>query len=140
MMLDALFQFSSAQAFNTDGTDSTNIMDLGVANRRLGAGEALYVFINVTTVCASAAKSVTLRQSANSDMSTETDLATLVTLGATDAVGTKYIIPLPVTSITQRYIDLEYNGSGSGTGAVDAHLVLGPADEFEYPDGLTITG
>lgn len=140
MILDSLLQFSAAQAFNTDGTDSTNIIDLGVANRRVGAGEALYVVVNVTTVCASAAKSVTLRQSANSNMGTETDLATLVTLGTTDAVGTKYVIPLPVNTITQRYIDLEYNGSGSGTGAVDAHLVIGPADEFEYPDGLTITG
>lgn len=138
MIIDNNLLFSDAQAITATAA-STNVIDTGPlfsgnTGRRLGHGKRAYIFVTVDTAFTDSGSdstvAITLRTDDNASMSSATVVATLTTLAALTAAGTKAFFPIPMAAY-ERYIDLNYtlaNGNLS-TGAITAGIVL-DADEF----------
>ena len=135
MILSAQSLFSDDQAI-TVSTDSTNVVDLGVAgtpygagaplNRDIGKGAGIPILVQVTE-----------------DFATLTSLTINVSTGATTALGTTVISQtIPVADlvagkqlsivvlpndITERYLGIEYvvTGTTATAGAITAGITMG---------------
>jgi hypothetical protein len=150
-MVDALSKFSDAQAIAQNAganEDSTNVLDLDQALGKDFAGNArvpdpfrpgLGVEIVVTTALAGNGAVLTwtvYEHTAAASITSGNLIASLppITVGAGGvAAGTRYFIPLPVDTIDERYLGLNYAVATANltAGAVDAALVYGP--EKIYP-------
>jgi len=117
MFIDAELLFSDAQSL-TATADSTNVVDLGVAGRDIGAGEPLYVVLVVDKAAAAgdAAKTLTIVLSTGAATTLGTTiLSTPAITGANLTLGrTPIVIPIP-PNIAERYIGLEYTLSDTFT-------------------------
>ena len=146
MLIDNNLLFSDAQAITATAASSNQIdtgpLFSGNTGRRLGHGKRAYVFISVDTAFTDSGSdstvTVTLRTDDNSSMSSPTVVATLTTLAALTAAGTKVFFPIPMGTY-ERYIDLNYtlaNGNLT-TGAVTAGIVLDADDYYTTAPGYT---
>lgn len=148
MLLDNQLLFSDAQAITATAV-STNVIDTapffsGVTGRALGVGKQLYVFWGVDTAFTDSGSDSTVAISVETDdnasMSSATTLATMVTLAALSAAGTRGVFALP-SGTYERYIAVRYtlaNGNLT-TGAITSGLTLNP-DQWTSTVGGFTTG
>ncbi len=124
-LLDKKLEFSDAQAV-TSTADSTNTLDMQVADANLGAGKPLWLIVEVGETFANATSmKVTLQDSAT-DFSGATLIDSKVHLEAALVKGFRLLaVPLPAEH--KRYLKLVYTVSGThNAGAVNAYLTMGP--------------
>lgn len=144
MYLDAHNLFSDAQAI-TSSAASTNLIDLGVANRNLGVGQPVYVVVQcdvaMTDASSNSTVAVTIEQDTAAAFSSATAVQTIGTFAAVSAVGTRIFAAIQPDAITERYIRVYYNVANGvlTTGSFTAYLTDNVQAEFEYPDGFTIS-
>lgn len=145
MILDAQNLFSDAQAITATAV-STNSIDLGMTSGYdLGAGEDLYVHLNVdvafTDSGSDSTVTVTLVTDDNAALSSPTAVQTLGTFPALSAVGAKIVACIQPGLSFERYVGLNYtlaNGNLT-TGSITAALVKDPDAYKSYPDAITIS-
>lgn len=149
MILDADLLFSDAQAV-TAAAASTNYYDTGPlfsgnTGRNLGAGDELYVAISVdvamTDASSNSTLAVTLETDDNTSFSSASTVATLVTIPATTAAGTKYFVALPrqTTVNYERYIRIYFTPANGDltTGSFTVALVKDVDNWTSYKSGAT---
>ena len=148
MIHDALNRFANATALSTSGTGRALVgdqIDLGAAQRDVGAGRQLYVVIQVTAAVTSAgAATVDFELVSDAAAAIATD-GTATVHGTTGAIGkaslvagAEWVIPLPQEgNAYERYLGLISNiGTAALTaGAVTAFLTDQPKQHKTYPDG-----
>lgn len=146
-IIDAAQQFSVAQSLAATAV-STNQIDLW-EERRIGSGEPMCVVVVVTTVLDAGNADETYTVTIQSDMdvafgSPATVLAAYA-LPRGSAAGTRFILPIPIGALTERYIRLSYTvGGTTPSGAVTAWLSpismadTGASNTY-YPDAMTIS-
>jgi hypothetical protein len=134
MITDAQTKFSDAQALTTGTVVSTNAYDMGVA-RDIGRGRDLRVFANVVTAFLGGTSiQANLIESANSDLSSATVIASgpVVPLASLTAGASLLDIPLPKTS--KRYQGIQYVIVGTMTaGAVSAGMAMNTDSNTTFP-------
>lgn len=148
MILDALTRVSDAQDFTGAGDEvSESSIDLGnvTPKRDVGAGEALAVFIVVTTLAADGGGGTfqfAFIQSANADLSSGDQLVLSQSVAkAALPAGTIVQIDIPPGVITKRYIGAQ-GILGGTTPTVSASIFIAPrsfAQQFKsYARGYVI--
>jgi hypothetical protein len=146
MIIDAHQRFSVAQSLAATAV-STNVIDLG-AERRIGSGKPMAIVIVVTTALdggnADETYTATIQTDDNEAFASATTLAGTgaASLPRGSAAGTKFILPIPPGSATERYIRLNYTvGGTTPSGAVTAWLTSMDAiqNEAYYADAITIS-
>jgi hypothetical protein len=146
MIIDAQQRFSSAQSVAATAV-STNIIDLGI-ERRIGSGKPMCIVVVVTTVLdagnADETYTVTIQTDDNEAFASAVTMpgTAAVSLPRGSAAGTKFIIPIPPGSASERYIRLNYTVAGTTpSGAVSAWLTSMDAvqNEAYYADAFTIS-
>ncbi len=149
MYVDNNLEFADATSVGTPNSTTVNvgdIIDLGVA-RDIGAGEPMYLVVQVTTALTSGG-SATVRAKLVSD-STETiavngdqtEHATSDSIAvATWAIGYQLILPLPPESPPyERYLAFQLEedaGQALTAGNVNAFLTPNPRAYQAYPDAV----
>jgi hypothetical protein len=160
MILDSQNQFSDSQALTGTGALSTNVIDLGAADRNIGVGEPMAVVFNVEV----AADQTTGDEDYQFDVEVASDAGITTarkllgrrifesgTPGAPAenadllVAGFIFAIPLPAGTLAEaeRYIAVRYTLAGTTpTVTVSAHLI--PLKNLQmtypYPDNITISG
>lgn len=137
MIIDKLLQVSSDQALTATAA-STDVIDLS-SDRDIGPGEQMWLVVasKVAPGGTSPTIAISIETDDNSSFSSATTLATHTTLAAAAfAVGTRVIIPMPMTN--ERYLRAKYTlGGTSPTFTVDAFLTnQEPANWVAYPDAI----
>jgi len=144
MIVDSFLLFSDAQAI-TAAAASTNAVDLGAVERRIGTGRELYVVVIVDTAFTDAGSDSTLTVDLQSDsveaFSSAATVQTVGTLAALSAAGARLISRIPPDTLTERFIRLNYtpNNGNLTTGAVTAFITVDIHAFQPYPDGFTIS-
>ena len=142
MIYDAQNQYSDAQALTATGA-STNLIDHGAAERRLGSGEPLGVGISVDT--ALAGTTPTFVAALQSDDAVAFPSPTVVAQSKSYdalAAGARVIIPLPPGQATERFTRMNYILGGT-TPTITVTAFLAPlsflGEWAAYADGFNIT-
>ena len=115
-------------------TVSTDSIDLLTANRNVGRSFPMRAQVVVTTALAGGTNIIAeLIESANSDLSSPTVLATGPTVTTAAAVAGKELLDVAIPGTTKRYLGFQYTTTGtfSGAGAVSAHI-LAETDNQPY--------
>lgn len=159
MFMDADLLFSDAQAV-TAAAASTNYYDTGPlgyvgstssttppsnTGRNLGVSSELYFSISVdTTMTDSGSNStltVDLQTDDNTSFSSAATVATLVTIPAVSAAGTKYFVKVPIatTAPYERYIRIYYtpNNGDLSAGAFTVALVKNIDNYASYQSAVS---
>lgn len=144
MIIDALNLFSNAQTFTTgseNGIVSTSSIDLGIAARDIGAGENLYIVVQVATTFVGTnpnATTVELLTDDNDGINSGTSIQTLGVIATNSVAGTRIIARIQPGTF-QRYIALQYTAANAlSAGAITA-FVAKEADVQSYnANGFTI--
>lgn len=146
MIIDAHLRFSVAQSLAATAV-STNVIDLG-AERRIGSGTPMAIVIVVTTALDGANVDETYTATIQTDDNEAFSSAvTLPGTGAASlprgsAAGTRFILPIPSGSATERFIRLNYTVAGTTpSGNVTAFLTAMDMiqNEAYYADAITIS-
>lgn len=135
MILDTDLLFSDAQAV-TAAAASTNYYDTGPlftgnTGRNIGVSEELYFSITVdiafTDSGSNSTLTVDLQTDDNTSFSSIATVATLVTIPALAAAGTKYFVKVPIATTVpyEKYLRIYYtpNTGDLSAGAVTVALV-----------------
>ena len=108
---------------------STDSIDTLAANRMIGRGHPMRAVAHLSTALAGAGSSVQAQfiESANSDLSSPTVLASGPVVAVADATAGRELIDVPVPDTARRYIGFQYviTGAAVTAGTVSAHLVAG---------------
>lgn len=150
MILDELLEFADATALDTSGTDVDligDVIDLGTTPQDFGAGEALYLVIQVTTAVTSAgAATVQFHLASDAQAAIATDGSASIhwssaAIGKAALVeGFKLVTPVPVGVGVpyERYLGiLTTTGTAALTaGAINAFLTLNPGKWETYADAV----
>lgn len=145
--VDSQLLLSDAQAVTTDAA-STNIIDLGVAGRNIGAGEPLAVVVTVDVAAdhttGDEAYAVEVQVDDDSAFGSTT-IITSYTIPQTTVKGDVHVIPIPITSTNSdnRYLRVNYNTGGTTpTITVTTFLTAlsaAPQKYVPYAKGYTIS-
>lgn len=146
MILDELLEFADAAAIALNTTNAiapnTDVIDLG-ANptlRNLGAGEPIYLVIQVDTVFGGAGN-VTFDLVSDSTANLATSKTTHLTTGAIAytayTAGKTFVYALPQEHTYERYLGLWETASGNLTsGKINAFLTKDVSQWAAYPDAI----
>lgn len=145
MIIDKECMFSDAQEITTgseNGVKSTNVIDLKAA-RNIGAGEDIYLVVQVDELMAGAGDTLTvkLQTDDNADLNSASDMQTIGTFPANSAVGTRLVAKIQPNNSFERYIGLLYTAAGSGAleaGKFSAFLTKDVDTLKTYPKGYVI--
>lgn len=141
MFTDAQLLLSDAQALTATAA-STNLVDLGATERKLGVGEpmAVVIFCDV----ALAGTTPTFVATVESDSAAGFGSAATVIASASYssiAAGSKIVLPIPAGN-TERYLRLNYTLGGT-TPTVTVTSIIQPMSMIQndsvYADGFTIS-
>ena len=146
MILDEKLEFADAAAIALNTTNAiapnTDVIDLGAVPtlRDLGAGEPIYLVIQVSTVFGGAGN-VTFDLVSDSTANLATSKTTHLTTGAlafgTYTAGKTFIFALPGEVTYERYLGLWETTSGNLTsGAINAFLTKDVSRWTAYNDGI----
>ena len=116
MILDALLLLSDAQAVSADAA-STNTIDLGAVNMRIGSGKPLVVLFAVDVAADITTGDETyvfqVIQSAAANLSSP-DVLQLRTIVAADLkAGATQVVGIPIGTPTKRYLGAFYDVGGT---------------------------
>jgi hypothetical protein len=149
MILDELNEFADATSVIATATTETilgDVIDLGATPtlRDLGAGEPLYLVIQIdTSVAASGgAANVTFKLKSDSTANLATSATTHWTSGAiakaTLVAGYALVIALPLGVTYERYLGVTFTADTNDTtaGKANAFLTRDVAQYTAYPDAL----
>ena len=134
MYVDALLQFSDAQALTADAP-STNVIDLSVA-RDIGVGRDLYVVVNVVADLTGTLQ-VNVETDDNDAFSSATVSADIGSLPAAAVAGTVLLYKLSPAVMNERYIRLDLNGVTAGS--VDAFMTTDVDAYTNYASGFVVS-
>jgi hypothetical protein len=143
MFIDAQNQYSDAQALSGTGAASTNLIDHGAAERRLGSGEPMGVGITVDVALAGTTPTfvATLQSDDAVGFPSPGTVAQSKSYSAL-AVGARVIIPIPPGQATERFTRLNYTLGGT-TPTITVTAFLAPlsflGEWAAYADGFDIT-
>lgn len=128
MQLDAQMVLSSAVALTADA-GSTNIYDLGVAGRDIGAGRPMSIYIHTTVAADFTSTNETyqfdLRTDDNTSMSSPTILFSSAILYSALTANSINEIVIPAGLTYERYIDVGFDGGGT-TPTVTVSIFIAP--------------
>jgi hypothetical protein len=144
MYLDAQLLFSDEQVVSADA-GSTNIVDLGVA-RNLFDGEPMAVVLQIDAAADMGDANETYEFQIETDgdvaFGSPTDLLAHSIAGASLAINTIHVLPVPVGAAVERYLRVYYNVGGT-TPSVTVTAFLQPLSMVQkyksYADNLTIS-
>ena len=116
MILDKELLLSDGQDAKANAAkDSTNVIDLSVALRDIGAGEQLYVVIIVDAYTAGSNTVVTITLQTGATTGLDTDIVSKVLATADIAAGmVPIVIPIP-PGIAEQYLGLVYDCTTAAT-------------------------
>ena len=144
MILDAHNLFSDAQAV-TAAAASDNYYNMGLAGRKIGVGEPLFIVVQcdvaMTDGSSDSTLAVTLQQDDNTSFTSATDVQTIGTFAATSAIGTRIVAPINPGVVTEQYVRLYYtpaNGNLS-TGSFTAFITHDIDAYNAFEAGFTIS-
>jgi hypothetical protein len=142
MRLDAQNCYSDAQAVTADAR-STNNIDHG-ADRNLGLGEPMSVFINVDVAAAGGGTlNIQLRTDDASSFGSPTVVAQTGALADTVLVaGTTIVLALPANTVMEQFSELYYDVTTMTGITLSAWLLPStfiPSGNVFYPDAITIS-
>lgn len=134
MITDAQTKFSDAQAVTTGTQLSTNAYDMGVA-RDIGRGRDLRIFVNVaTTFTGGTDLTVKVVESANSDLSSASVIATGPTVVEASLTAGKALLDIALPQTSKRYLGLQFVSTGTHTaGAVNGGIVMNTDSNTTFP-------
>lgn len=116
MYVDALGLVSDAQAVTADAV-STNTIDLGGTNRKIGTGEevgfGLAVDVAADFTTGDETYTFEVISSAAANLGSPTILASYTFTAAQLTAGALHFLPIPMGLPTQRYLGLNYNTGGT---------------------------
>jgi len=146
MILDERLEFADAAAIALNTTNAiapnTDVIDLGATPtlRDIGAGEPIYLVIQVDTVFAGAGN-VTFDLVSDSTSNLATSKTTHLTTGALAytvyTAGKTFVYALPQEATYERYLGLWETASGNLTGGkINAFLTRDVARYTAYDDGI----
>lgn len=135
MYKDAQLRLSNAQALTTGTQVSTNSIDMLVANRNLGRGGGLRMYINVdVTFTGGTSVAPQIIESDNADLSSPTVLVTGPTRAEATLVAGRPVWDALMPDTSKRYIGVQYVNVGTHTaGAVSAHIVANTDNANNLP-------
>jgi hypothetical protein len=149
MFMDADLLFSDAQAV-TAAAASTNYYDTGPlftgnTGRNIGMSTEIYFSITVDTAFTDSGSNSTLtvdlQTDDNTSFTSQATVATLVTIPAVTAAGTKYFVKVPVATTVpyERYIRIYYtpNTGDLSAGAVTVAIVKNPDNWTSYVSAVS---
>jgi hypothetical protein len=141
MFIDALLLVSDAQAITADAA-STNTIDLGAVNMRMGSGNPLVFFFSIDVAADITTGDETYAfqviQSAAANLATP-DILALRTIAAADLkAGMKQTVGIPIGTPTKRYLGAYYDvGGTTPTITVTAGVVpQNFVDRYDYYPGV----
>lgn len=112
---------------------STDSIDLLTANRNVGRGFPMRMHSVLTAALAGGSVQAQVIESANSNLSSPTVLASGPVVAAGAAAGTE-ILDVPIPGTTKRYLGVQYVGSvGAITGGTVTSHVVAETDNQPYP-------
>lgn len=151
MFMDADLLFSDAQAVTATAA-STNYVDLGPLftgnlTRDLGVSSELYISISVDVALTDSGSdstiAVSLETDDNTSFSSIATVATLVTIPAVTAAGTKYFVKMPIATTVpyERYLQIKYTAANGNltTGSFTAAIVKN-IDKYQTYKSAVSTG
>lgn len=116
MILDALLLLSDAQAVTTDAA-STNTIDLGAVNQRIGSGKPLVVLFTVDVAAdittGDETYSFQVIQSAAANLSSPDVLQARTILAADLKAGASQVVGIPIGTPSKRYLGAFYDTGGT---------------------------
>jgi Bbp16 len=149
MIMDARNEFCDATALNTGSAASYaigSVIDLGTVPRDIGNGQPLYLVISVDTSVDSSGDGTKQQFHLVSDATTTIavdgsatyHLSTPVFTQAQLLSGARFIFPIPVGIMSERYLAFLHTTSveAATAGKVNAFLTMDPAGNRAYPDAL----
>ena len=139
MINDALLSYSSAQAL-TDTAASTNVVSHTVTSSDLGAGEDLWLIVNVTTAGADfTSLTIALQTDADEAFGSAVTLYTspTIALAALTLGATVVKVRIP-SGAWETYSRVYYTLSDAGTVSFDAFLTKNPDTYKSYASGFSI--
>ncbi len=143
MYMDSLALFGeSINIAAADPTVSTNVLDLSVAQRRLGTGMALYIVSSVdTTFIGASATAVVELEQATTAGGSYSKIQEVGIHPALAAAGTVVSAHIDLSVVTQQFIRLNYDHVGGTitTGVVTAFITDVVQLDRQYDDNRTIT-
>ena len=153
MIIDQELVFSDEQVMTfTTSAPSTNVIDLGPlasgnAGRNLGVGEELYIALTVDETFDdtgdNSTVTITLQTDSAEGFGSAVAVATLLTVPALAAVGTKYLIRVPIELLVPygRYIRLLYaSGNGDLSAGKMSAMIVKDADAYASYASAVATG
>jgi hypothetical protein len=137
MIIDAQNRPSNAQSIATGPSTvvSTDSIDLLTANRNVGRSFPMRAQALVgTTLAGGTSIQAQLIESANSNLSSPTVLASGPVVALANAVAGAELLDVNVGGTTKRYLGFQYVllGTFTGAGTVNAHIVA-ETDNMPYP-------
>lgn len=145
MLIDAQCLFSESQAITADA-NSTNYMDLGTQARNLFDGEPMAVVLIVDVAAdhttGDEVYEFQIQTDDNTSFSSATALVTKTILYSALTAGAKHVLPIPVGSTLERYLQVYYNVGGT-TPTITVTAFLQPLNMVQldkvYDDNVTIS-
>lgn len=145
MILDNDLVVSDAQAVTAD-VGSTNVLDLKVTGRKLGAGEAfdLVIFVDVAADAANADETYEFEIQTDDDVAfgSATELQAVAIPRASLTLNSTHVLPLSPAWTFERYLRVRYDVGGT-TPSITATVALVPRDCLKkvtiYPNAYTVT-
>jgi hypothetical protein len=134
--------FSADQVYTTAGGEvvSDNVIDCQATPtlRDLSINPMFVeVFVTALTGVTSAVLKIITHTAATGSVASGTDLATLAFPAV--AVGTRFVLPIPVGPVVSRYLSVSVTPTGGTSIQVKAYLVPSAAPQMQYfPDGSSI--
>lgn len=135
MIKDAQLRLSNAQALTTGTQVSTNSIDMLVANRNLGRGGGLRMYINAdVTFTGGTSVQPQIIESDNADLSSPTVLLTGPARAEAALVAGRVVWDTLMPDTSKKYVGVQYVNVGTHTaGALSAHIVANTDNANNLP-------
>lgn len=142
MIIDAQHLFSENQALSGAGNiNSTNEIDFGANNRRIGDGESMVVVVTVDVAAGGTTPTLQIQLFLDNTNGRTTQVAASATLAAAQLTrGARFFVPVP-QGLGGRFLGVRYVlGGTTPTVTVTATLTTDDMlqNEAVYPSGYTV--
>ena len=138
MLTDREMTFSNNQAVTTGTQTSTDVFDGGVAGVNINTNRELQIFVSVTTAFASGTSlNVNLVESASSDLSSPTVLASSGVIAEANLTKGAVLLRTSVPRTSKRYLGLQFVTVGTHTAGTIWGGIVRDTDDTAIPAANT---